>query len=148
MAVSQISVFLENQPGHLKHILVAFEAGGINVRGYSASDTGDYGIARFILDKPGEALDVLRARGCAATLSDVLCLRLADKPGELARVMGIIADAGINVLYSYSLISTIIAIHVEDIAPAEAALKEQPVELVSQEEISSGVYSNCCGKGV
>jgi len=136
MSVTQISVFLENQPGHLKNVLDAFEATGINVRGYSASDTGDYGIARFILDKPDVALDVLRTRGCAATQAQVVCIRLPDKPGELARVMGIIAEAGINVLYSYSLISTIIAIHVDDTASAEAALEHQPIELVSQDEIS------------
>ncbi|MDR2926447.1 MAG: hypothetical protein LBU76_10970 [Azoarcus sp.] len=136
MAVSQISVFLENHPGHLKNILDVFELSGINVRGYSASDTGDYGIARFILDKPDLALDVLRARGCAATLAQVLCIRLPDKAGELARVMEAISDAGINVIYSYSLISTIIAIHVDDTAFAEAALQNQPVELVSQDEIS------------
>lgn len=139
MAVSQISVFQENQPGHLKHVLAAFEAAGINVRGYSVSDTGDYGIARFILDKPAEALDVLRARGYAATQSDILCIRLPDRPGELARVMGVIADAGLNVLYSYSLISTFIAIHVDDIAAAENALHDQPVELVSQKEIAANV---------
>ena len=139
MAVMQISVFLENQPGHLKSILDAFESTGINVRGYSASDTGDYGIARFILDKPDAALDVLRARGCAAIQAQVLCIRLPDKPGELARVMGIIAQAGINVLYSYSLISTIIAIHVDDTVSAEAALRNQPIELVSQDEISKTI---------
>ena len=135
MAVSQISVFLESRPGHMKRILDAFEVTGIHVRGYSVSDTGDYGIARFILDRPEEALEVLRTRGCAAKKVDVLCLRLPDKPGELARVMGIIADAEINVLYSYSLISTFIAIHVEDIGTAEAVLRHQPVELVSQNEI-------------
>ncbi|MDR0576638.1 MAG: ACT domain-containing protein [Candidatus Accumulibacter sp.] len=138
MAVSQISVFLESQPGHIKRILDAFEAAGINVRGYSVSDTGDYGIARFILDKPGEALAVLRAQGCAATAAEVLCVRLPDRPGELARIMGIIAEAGINVLYSYSLISTFIAIHVDDIGSAEAALRHQPIGLATQEEIANG----------
>jgi hypothetical protein len=137
MAVLQISVFLESQPGHLKRVLAALVAAGINVRGYSVSDTGDYGIARFILDKPAEALDVLRTQGWAAAQAEVICIRLLDRPGELARVMGVIAEAGINVLYSYSLISTIIAIHVDPISPAEAALKNQPVELVTQEEISS-----------
>ena len=140
MAVSQISVFLENQPGRLMKVLDSFEAAGVNVRGYSASDTGDYGIARFILDKPDVALDVLRRRGCAATQAQVVCIRLPDKPGELARVTRIIAEAGINVLYSYSLISTIIAIHVDDTASAEAALRHQPIELVSQDEISETIW--------
>ena len=139
MAVAQISVFLESQPGHMKRILDTFEAAGINVRGYSAADTGDYGIARFILDRPGEALTVLRAQGCAATHAEVLCIRLHDTPGELARVMGVIAAAGINVLYSYSLISTFIAIHVDDIVSAEAALRHQPVDLVSLNEIAANV---------
>ncbi|MCL2591058.1 MAG: amino acid-binding protein [Betaproteobacteria bacterium] len=139
MAVLQISVFLENRPGHLKKVLDAFEAAGVNVRGYSTSDTGDYGIARFILDKPDVAFDVLLKRGCAAIQAQVVCIRLLDKPGELARVIGIIAEAGINVLYSYSLISTIIAIHVDDTASAEAALLHQPIELVSQDEISETI---------
>jgi hypothetical protein len=135
MAVSQISVFLENQPGHLKKVLDVLGDAGVNVRGYLASDTGDYGIARFILDKPDVALSVLRKRGCAATQTQVLCIRLPDKPGELARVMGIIAEAGINVLYSYSLISTIIAIHADDTVSAEAALQHRPIELISQDDL-------------
>ncbi|GHU02601.1 hypothetical protein FACS1894154_12460 [Betaproteobacteria bacterium] len=48
---------------------------------------------------------------------------------------GVIADAGINVVYSYSLISTLIAIHVKDIAATEAVLRHQPIELVSQNDM-------------
>ncbi|MDR0439882.1 MAG: amino acid-binding protein [Candidatus Accumulibacter sp.] len=139
MAVPQISVFLENRPGHMKRVLDALETAGISVRGYSASDTGEYGIARFILDKPEKALEILRAQGRAATLTKVLCLRLRDQPGELSRVMGVIADAEINVLYSYSLISTFIAIHVENIDAAEAILQHQPVDLVTLDEVAASV---------
>ncbi|WP_281654981.1 amino acid-binding protein, partial [Eggerthella sinensis] len=103
MSVQQISVFLESRPGHLRRVLDAFEEAGVSVRGYSASDTGDYGIVRFIVDAPDKALAVLRDMGAAATSTDVLCARLDDTPGELARVMGIMADCGINVTYSYSL---------------------------------------------
>ena len=52
MSIKQISVFVENRPGHLQRILALFTEKNINVRGYSCSDTGDYGIARFIVDKP------------------------------------------------------------------------------------------------
>ncbi|MDR0737030.1 MAG: hypothetical protein LBF51_09435 [Zoogloeaceae bacterium] len=142
MAIPQLSVFLENRPGHMKRILNALEAARINVLGYSASDTGDYGIARFILDKPEAALDVLRAEGCAVTLTEVLCVHLPNKPGELARVIGAIADASINVQYSYSLISNVIAIYAEDIPSTEAALRGQPIELVSLEAVASR-FSSC-----
>lgn len=139
MSVSQISVFLESQPGHLTRVLAAFEAARINVRGFLAADTGDYGIVRFVLDQPQLGFSVLREQGFAVTMTELLCVHLPDKPGELARLMGIIAEAKINVLYSYSLISTIIAIHVDDIASAEAALKHLPIDLVSQDEIASAV---------
>ncbi|GHU03697.1 acetolactate synthase [Betaproteobacteria bacterium] len=134
MAVSQISVFVENQPGHLRRILDTLEAAGLSVRGFLAADTGDCGIVRFILDKPELGFSVLREAGFAATRADVMCARLPDKPGELARVMGVIADAGINVGYCYSLISTLIAIHVDDIASAEAAVRHQPIELISEND--------------
>ena len=73
MSVQQISVFLESRPGHLRRVLDAFEDAHVSVRGYSASDTGDYGIVRFIVDAPDKALAVLQDMGAAATQTDVLC---------------------------------------------------------------------------
>ncbi len=139
MSVQQISVFLESRPGHLRRVLDAFEGAGVSVRGYSASDTGDYGIVRFIVNDPDLALSVLEGMGAAATKSEVLCMRLNDVPGELARVMGIMADCGINVTYSYSLISTYIALSVKDIARAELLLASEPVELIGQEDLARRV---------
>jgi hypothetical protein len=138
MSIPQISVFLQSQPGHLKRVLAVFEAARINVRGFSAADTGDFGVVRFVLDQPQLGFEILKESGFAVAMTELLCVYLPDKPGELARVMNIIADAGINVLYSYSLISTIIAIHVDNIGEAEAALKHQPISLVTQAEIAAG----------
>lgn len=139
MSVPQISVFMESRPGHLHRVLDAFEDAHVNVRGFSASDTGDYGVVRFIVDEPDKAIDVLRGMGSATVKSEVLCLRLPDRPGELARVMGILSDRGLNVSYTYSLISTFIAVSVKDIAHAEEILKEEPVELAGLEEIAASV---------
>ncbi|MBX9033091.1 amino acid-binding protein [Gordonibacter massiliensis (ex Traore et al. 2017)] len=141
MSVQQISVFLESQPGHLRRVLDAFEDAHVSVRGYSASDTGDYGIVRFIVDDPGKALAVLQGMGAAATQTDVLCLRLDDTPGELARVIGIMADCDINVTYSYSLISTYIALSVKDLARAEELLAGEPVELIGQDDLARPLAS-------
>lgn len=135
MSVSQISVFLESRPGHIFRVLDAFNEAEISVRGYSAADTGDYGIVRFIVDNPDKALEVLASMGAAVTKTEVLCIRLADKPGELARIMGIMARCGINVVYSYSLISTYIAISVNDLQEAERVLASEPVELIGQEDL-------------
>ncbi|MEG0071021.1 MAG: amino acid-binding protein [Raoultibacter sp.] len=135
MSVSQISVFLESQPGHLCRVLNLFESANVSVRGYCASDTGDYGIVRFIVDNPDSALEVLKNAGLAVTVVDMLCLKLEDKPGELARVAGVIAECGINVTYSYSLISTYVALRVGDIAAAEKLLSEKPIVFLTQDEL-------------
>lgn len=135
MSVQQISVFVESKPGHLVRVLQAVEQAKVSVRGYSASDTGDYGIVRFVVDNPTRALEVLKELGCAAKITDVLCLKLEDTPGELARVIDILSSCNINVQYSYSLVSTYIAMYVEDIQQAEELLRQQPVELVSQNDL-------------
>lgn len=135
MSIKQISVFVESRPGHLQRNLELFRAEGINVRGYSCSDTGDYGIARFIVDDPERALAVLSEAGAAVTSTDIVCIRLEDEPGEVSRVFGVLANAGVNVTYSYSLISTYIAIKVEDAASAEALLEKEGFTLITQNDL-------------
>lgn len=137
MAVSQLSVFIESKVGHLKRILDTLFENEISVKGYALSDTGDYGIARFVVDNPDRAFDVLENMGAAVKRGDVLCLQLADVPGELARVFDVIAKNDMNVKYSYSLISTYIAIGVDDVEKAEQALTNQPVEFVHQNDLQA-----------
>lgn len=135
MSIKQISVFVQSKPGHLKRNLDIFQEAGISVRGFSCSDTGDYGIARFIVDDPEHGLAVLQDRGAAVTLTDVVCVELVDKPGELARVFGVIADAGINLTYSYSLIATYIAFRVDDPSAVEDLLRKHRVRIIEQDEL-------------
>ena len=73
----------------------------------------------------------------ACSVSQVICLRLSDVPGELARVVGILADCGIHISYSYSMISTYIVISVSDLQAAEELLASKPVDLVAPDELAS-----------
>ena len=137
MSVSQISVFLESRIGRLSRILDAFETARVNVRGFSASDTGDYGIVRFIVDNPDAAIAVLEERGAACVRAEVLCMRLADEPGELARLVSILTRLDANILYCYSMISTYVVIAVADVAEVERRLAAEDVDLVSQADIAA-----------
>lgn len=139
MAVKQISTFLQSKPGHLARILTMLERAQVSVRGYSISDTGEYGIGRFIVDDPEAAIKVLEAEGVAHAETEVLCLLLEDKPGELGRVMTLLAECGINVTYSYSLISTYIVINTDDIEGAARTLAKRPLTLIDQEDIAQAV---------
>lgn len=135
MSIRQISTFLQSKPGHLARILELLQDAGVSVRGYSVSDTGDYGIGRFVVDDVDAAIDAFEEEGIAHAETDVLCLLLEDEPGELGRVMAVLADCGINVSYSYSMISTYIVINADDAGAATAALASTNLVLVSQEDI-------------
>lgn len=137
MSISQINVFVQSKPGHLSRILEIFEDAGVSVRGFSAADTGDYGIVRFIVDDPDAALSALKEHNAACSISDVLCARLDDTPGELARVLGVFASRGVNVQYCYSMISTYIIVSVKDVDQAEQLLEGAPVELIEQADLAS-----------
>jgi hypothetical protein len=137
MSVRQISVFTESKPGRLSRILSLFDKANVNVRGYSISDTGDYGIARFIVDKPELALDALKVDGAAFTEKEVLCVKLNDTPGSLASVMNILAKLGENVTYSYSMISIYIILCTDNLDATTEALNAQGIETINQKELET-----------
>lgn len=137
MPVTQISVFTESKPGHLLRVLQTIGKAHINVRGYSVSDTGDYGVARFIVDDPEKASSVLKESGFACNLNDVVVVKLPDFPGSLASILDCIKGAGINITYSYSLISTYIAIASSDALLLEDTLNKANANVVSIEDINS-----------
>jgi hypothetical protein len=137
MKVRQLSVFIANEAGRVSQVTELLGSAGVNIRGFSVSDTAEYGILRLVVDKPDEAKVALKAGGFTVKESDVICIDLPDKPGGLASVLKIVADAGVNVEYVYSLIATYVVINVGDADRALRLLEGQPVRLVSQEEISS-----------
>jgi hypothetical protein len=137
MKVRQLSVFIANEAGRVSQVTELLGSAGVNIRGFSVSDTAEYGILRLVVDKPDEAKDALKTGGFTVKESDVICIDLPDKPGGLASVLKIVADAGVNIEYVYSLIATYVVINVGDADRALRLLEGQPVRLVSQEEISS-----------
>lgn len=137
MTVMQLSVFAESRPGRLENVLQVFHDAGVSVKGFSLSDTGEFGITRYIVDDPISAREALTNMGSAFSVSDVICCKLKDVPGELAKAASALAGADQNIRYSYSMISTYIVIATDRIAESERILADAGFEIVSQEEIAS-----------
>jgi len=134
--VKQLSVFIENKAGRVSEVTDVLGDAGVNIRGFSVSDTVDYGIVRLIVDDPAKGHQALSDAGFTVKENDVICLDLPDHPGGLAGVLKVVSGAGVNIEYVYSLISTYVVINVADIDRAVALLEGKPVRLVSQEEIA------------
>lgn len=133
--IQQISVFIENRPGRVSNVCALLEQAGINVRGFMISDTNDYGILRLVVDRPDDALDLLGRNGYAAKAKPILVARLEDRPGNLSHLLDHLSEAQINVTYSYSLISTFVAICTSDIEQALQPALDAGVDLVGLDEI-------------
>jgi hypothetical protein len=134
--VKQLSVFIENKAGRVSEVTGILGQVGVNIRGFSVSDTADYGIIRLVVDDPEAGMKALKDAGFTVKETDVICVHLPDTPGGLAGVLKVVSDAGVNIEYVYSLISTFVVINVADADRALELLRNQPVQLVSQEEIA------------
>ena len=100
MAISQISVFVENRSGRLADITAVLAQNGIDIRALSVADTSDYGILRLIVNDPKSAVSVLKNAGMTASATQVLGIAIPDEPGGLARAIKVLSDADISVAYA------------------------------------------------
>ncbi len=104
MKLEQISIFLENRSGRLAKILTTLGEAGVNIRAMSLADTSDFGILRLIVNDMEKARQVLKDKRFTVRMSEVIALEVRDRPGELARILGHIEKAGLNVEYMYSFV--------------------------------------------
>jgi hypothetical protein len=136
MNVQQLSVFVEDKPGQVTAVTDLLGKAGVNIRGFSVSDTVEFAIIRLVVDDPQRAAMVLRENGFSVKEADIICVELADHPGGLASVLKTISDAGVNIDYVYSLIGTYAVISAHDLGRVAAALAGTHAHILSQEELA------------
>lgn len=137
MDIIQISVFVENRSGRAAEVCRLLQSAGVNVCGFMISDTNDYGILRLVTDRPQRALEVLEEQGYAAKAKPILVARLDNVPGNLSHLLDSLAGAGVDLIYSYSLISTFVALVVDDLEEARELAQGAGIDLVDLEQIAS-----------
>lgn len=102
--IEQVSVFLENSPGHLARLTRTLADAGINLRALMVADTENFGVVRIICDTPVAAKAALEGEGFGVSITQVIAVEIPDRPGGLADVLDVLGDAGINVEYAYAFV--------------------------------------------
>lgn len=102
--IEQVSVFLENKPGHLAILARTLADAGVNMRALMVADTSEFGVARIVCDRPQAAKRTLEAAGFGVSVTRVLAVEIPDSPGGLADVLETLGAAGINVEYAYAFV--------------------------------------------
>jgi len=132
--VTQLTVFLENRSGRLAEVADLLGKEGINIRGFSTTEAAEYGIVRLIVADPERARQLLHDAGFTTHFTEVICVKVPDEPGGLARVLDEVAGAGASIDYLYSISFQNICFAVRDIDRA-VELLEGKVTLLSDAEV-------------
>jgi hypothetical protein len=140
MQIQQLSIFVENKSGRLAEITETIGKANVDIRAISVADTSDFGILRLIVDKPKEAVEVLRAAGLTVSLTSVIAIGIDDQPGEFAKAMRVLADGNIGVEYMYAFISrdkgkAFVILRVLETDKAVACLEQNGITLLTAEDI-------------
>lgn len=103
MVIKQLSVFIENREGRLERVTEVLVEHNINIASFSLADTSEYGMLRMIVSDPEEGKKVLKEVGFSAMLTDVIAVKIAQKPGTLHEILKVLFEAGLSVEYMYTL---------------------------------------------
>ena len=145
MFISQISVFLENNPGTLRAMTELIGQGGIDLLALSIADTQSFGIVRMIVhsDQIDLAMKLLKEGGYIAKINHVICASVPDRPLGLSELLAIIERAGLSVEYTYSFLRTNangtahMILRLNDGQKAAQVFAEKGVVMLSQTDVDN-----------
>lgn len=132
MLVKQMSVFVENTTGRLADLTKILADHDIDLKACTIADTVDFGILRCIVADPETATRILKEHGFTASITEVVAVRLEDRPGGFHKVLNILADAQIGVDYIYSIIKSDVG---EAVIMIKVAAPDKAVEVLTTNNI-------------
>ena len=105
MAITQISLFLMNQPGQLVDAVGAISGAGSNIRAMSISEANDFGILRAIVTDTDKVCEALKEK-YLITRTPVVAARMDDRHGALHPILVALNESNINIEYMYAFTGT------------------------------------------
>ena len=139
MAITQLSLFLMNQPGQLVDAVGILSEGGANIRAMSIAESNDFGILRAIVSDTDLAVSLLKEKYLISK-TEVIAARMGDKSGSLYPILNALNEANINIEYMYAFTGTgvdeaYVVLRVNDVQTAEAVLKASGIPTLSDESL-------------
>jgi len=142
MKITQISIFLENKEGRLAEVCSLMGQHKINIRALTISENKEFGILRIVVDKPEEAVTILKANNLVAQMTDIVAVEVDDAPGGLASILKLFSDHQLNVEYMYGFVEkrtdkALMVFRFDDPDKAVATLEEKGLNILGKDDIES-----------
>jgi hypothetical protein len=97
----ELRVTIEDKPGALGNCFFALAERGVNILAFQSYVEERESLVRFLVDDPTSAKAVLGSLRMNFEETDVAIVRLAHRPGGLARAASRLGEKQINIDYSY-----------------------------------------------
>lgn len=97
----EFTVLLEDRPSALGKVCRALANREVNILALQSFPIGGKNVTRFIVDDPKTAKTVLVAEGLTFAEEQIVHVRIAHRPGEIARVTSLLGEANISINYAY-----------------------------------------------
>jgi len=148
MKINQLSIFLENKPGHLATPCAILADAGINILTLTLADTQRFGILRLILKEWGEAQRILEQSGFVTKITEVVAVQVEDRPGGLRKLLEIVEASGVNIEYMYAFTDRtegkgVMVFRLDDADKGIASLLHAGVRLLRGEELYKLAQGGC-----
>ncbi len=102
--IKQLSIFLENRKGRLREVTQVLAEANVNIRALALAESAEFGILRLVVDNPEKARSVLSSSGFTVKEQEVFAVEVPDRPGGFYQVVRLLADADINIDYTYAFV--------------------------------------------
>jgi len=125
--MKELTIFAEDRVGLLAKIANKLSESKINIDYLSAESIGGTAVIHIVVKDTEKVKRILEEAGFLTAESEVLVLKLVDRPGEIGTVAAILAFKGVNIRSVYSLEKKgkegLFAFKVDDIRKAKEAVK-------------------------
>ena len=139
MAITQLSIFLMNQPGALVDAVSAISGAGANIRAMSIAEANDFGILRIIVSDSDRICKLLGDKYLISK-TEVVAARMDDRSGALYPILAVLSEANINIEYMYAFTGSgpdaaYVVFRVNDAKTAEEVLNANGISTLSDENL-------------
>ena len=139
MAITQLSVFLMNQPGALVDAIKAISDAQINIRALSIAEANDFGILRIIVSD-SDAVCKLLGDKYLFSKTEVVAAKMDDRSGALYPILVVLNEANINIEYMYAFTGSgpeeaYVVFRVNDVKTAEEVLNASGIATLSDDSL-------------
>ena len=139
MAITQLSVFLMNQPGALVDAIKSISDANINIRALSIAEANDFGILRIIVSD-SDAVCKLLGDKYLFSKTEVVAAKMDDRSGALYPILVVLNEANINIEYMYAFTGSgpeeaYVVFRVNDVKTAEEVLNANGIATLSDDNL-------------